>query len=78
MQADGQGLVHAAAGHLKHLETPPNPSETAVRQALDLYRAAGCDRIVALGGGSPIDPVGGARRYAGLLRLGDGAGAPRP
>jgi 4-hydroxybutyrate dehydrogenase len=37
------------------LDTPPNPSEGAVLAALELYRAQGCDGIVAFGGGSPID-----------------------
>ncbi|TYR36451.1 iron-containing alcohol dehydrogenase [Mesorhizobium microcysteis] len=35
--------------------TPPNPTAEAVYSALDLYRDAGCDGIVAVGGGSPID-----------------------
>lgn len=36
-------------------ETPPNPTEAAVLAAAMRYRAAGCDGIVALGGGSPLD-----------------------
>jgi 4-hydroxybutyrate dehydrogenase len=36
-------------------ETPPNPTEAAVLAALAIYREAGCDGIVALGGGSSID-----------------------
>lgn len=36
-------------------DTPTNPTEAAVLAALALYRDAGCDGIVALGGGSPID-----------------------
>ncbi|TDU00835.1 hypothetical protein DFO45_0340 [Azorhizobium sp. AG788] len=36
-------------------ETPANPTEAAVRDALALYRSEGCDGIVAIGGGSPID-----------------------
>jgi alcohol dehydrogenase class IV len=35
--------------------TPGNPTEDAVRAALDRYRAGGCDGLVAVGGGSPID-----------------------
>ncbi|PDT74205.1 iron-containing alcohol dehydrogenase [Bradyrhizobium sp. C9] len=35
--------------------TPPNPTERATLQALARYREAGCDGLVALGGGSPID-----------------------
>lgn len=36
-------------------ETPGNPTELAVKQAADVYRQAGCDGIIALGGGSSID-----------------------
>ena len=35
--------------------TPPNPTEAAVLDALDLYRREKCDGIVALGGGSSMD-----------------------
>ncbi len=35
--------------------TPGNPTEAAVLQALDLYRAEKCDGIVAVGGGSSMD-----------------------
>jgi alcohol dehydrogenase class IV len=35
--------------------TPPNPNETAVREAVAAYKAGGCDGIVAVGGGSAID-----------------------
>jgi hypothetical protein len=36
-------------------DTPTNPTESAVLAALDLYRSHGCDGLVAIGGGSPID-----------------------
>lgn len=36
-------------------ETPSNPTETMVRKAAAQYRAAGCDGLVAVGGGSSID-----------------------
>ena len=36
-------------------ETPANPTEGAVLAALDLYRSEGCDGLIAVGGGSPID-----------------------
>ena len=36
-------------------DTPPNPTEDAVEAALAVYRDAGCDGLVALGGGSSID-----------------------
>ena len=35
--------------------TPPNPTEEAVGEAVDAYRKGGCDGLIALGGGSPID-----------------------
>jgi 4-hydroxybutyrate dehydrogenase len=35
--------------------TPPNPTESAMRDALALYRAQGCDGLIAIGGGSPMD-----------------------
>ncbi|HVE90664.1 MAG TPA: iron-containing alcohol dehydrogenase [Burkholderiaceae bacterium] len=35
--------------------TPQNPDEQAVEEAVALYEASGCDGVIALGGGSPID-----------------------
>jgi len=35
--------------------TPPNPTEAAVREGVVVYRDGGCDGVIALGGGSPID-----------------------
>lgn len=35
--------------------TQTNPTEGAVLAALDLYRSGGCDGLIAIGGGSPID-----------------------
>ncbi|MCZ6847021.1 MAG: iron-containing alcohol dehydrogenase [Alphaproteobacteria bacterium] len=35
--------------------TPANPTEQAVCDAAAVYRESGCESIVALGGGSPID-----------------------
>ncbi|GDX57168.1 iron-containing alcohol dehydrogenase [Comamonadaceae bacterium] len=36
-------------------QTPSNPTEAAVRAAAVVYRAQGCDGLIALGGGSAID-----------------------
>ena len=36
-------------------ETLSNPDEASVHAALAIYREAGCDGLVALGGGSPMD-----------------------
>jgi 4-hydroxybutyrate dehydrogenase len=35
--------------------TPPNPTEEAVLEGVVAYRDGGCDGVIALGGGSPID-----------------------
>jgi len=84
------GLVAEALAHLPaetpvFLDTPPNPTEGAVIAALEQYRAEGCDGIIAIGGGSPIDLAKGvallathpgpleqyAMIYGGLARIGD-------
>jgi alcohol dehydrogenase class IV len=52
------GLALDALGGLPHAVfdgTPGNPTEAAVRAAAAAYRAAGCDGLVAVGGGSSID-----------------------
>ena len=36
-------------------ETPSNPTEAAVRAAVEVYRSNGCDGLIAVGGGSAID-----------------------
>ncbi len=36
-------------------QTPSNPTEAAVRAAADMYKASGCDGLIAVGGGSAID-----------------------
>ena len=36
-------------------QTPSNPTEAAVRAAVDAYRANNCDGLIAVGGGSAID-----------------------
>jgi len=45
-------------------DTPPNPTEEAVEAALAVYRDAGCDGIVAVGGGSSIDLAKGVALMA--------------
>lgn len=44
--------------------TPPNPTEEAVEAAVAVYRDAGCDGIVAVGGGSSIDLAKGVALMA--------------
>ena len=36
-------------------QTPSNPTEAAVRAAAQIYKAQGCDGLIAVGGGSSID-----------------------
>ncbi|HVE52653.1 MAG TPA: iron-containing alcohol dehydrogenase [Ramlibacter sp.] len=36
-------------------QTPSNPTEAAVRAAVQIFKAQGCDGLVAVGGGSAID-----------------------
>ena len=45
--------------------TPANPTEAAVLQARALYREAGCDGLVGLGGGSSIDLAKAVRLLSG-------------
>ena len=65
-------------------DTPPNPTEAAVREASGAYRAHQADGLIGLGGGSPLDlakavavavthPPGPLKQYAviegGLARI---------
>ncbi|PBC36068.1 enoyl-CoA hydratase [Rhodococcus sp. ACPA4] len=59
---DTNGVLATALEHLRSksdiprfIDVPSNPTETAVREALSLYRDNGCDGIIAVGGGSPMD-----------------------
>ncbi len=45
----------ATQAHAVFDQTPFNPTEQAVRAAVDKFRAEGCDGLVAVGGGSSID-----------------------
>jgi alcohol dehydrogenase class IV len=63
------GLLDRVARQLppdapRFLDVPPNPTEAAVTAALDVYRQAGADGIVAVGGGSPIDLAKGVALLA--------------
>ncbi|MBV6290173.1 iron-containing alcohol dehydrogenase [Pseudomonas aegrilactucae] len=57
------GIVDTALGTLASTTavpviydgTPPNPNENAVREAVAMFKACGCDGIIAIGGGSAID-----------------------
>jgi alcohol dehydrogenase class IV len=59
---EGAGLVNRLKAVLPKgpdvpvfTETPTNPTERAVLAALDFYQSEGCDGLIAIGGGSPID-----------------------
>jgi 4-hydroxybutyrate dehydrogenase len=49
------GLTAAGIGVTIYDGTPGNPTEDAVAEAVALYQADGCDGVVCVGGGSPID-----------------------
>ncbi|MCD8195277.1 MAG: iron-containing alcohol dehydrogenase [Coprobacillus sp.] len=70
-----QGIEYAV-----YDKTQPNPTTDNVEEALKLYKDAGCDSLIGLGGGSPIDCVKavGARvanpkktcnKMAGILKV---------
>ncbi|MFA3919460.1 iron-containing alcohol dehydrogenase [Ruegeria hyattellae] len=46
-------------------ETPSNPTEASILAATAEYKRAGCDGIIAIGGGSPLDLAKGVRLLTG-------------
>lgn len=52
------------ARHALYADTPANPTEDAVHEALELYRKHDCDGVVAFGGGSSIDLAKGVALLA--------------
>ncbi|WP_424624326.1 iron-containing alcohol dehydrogenase [Achromobacter marplatensis] len=61
----------ASASFAVFNDTPPNPSETAVRAGVASLKDAGCDGVIAVGGGSSIDlakAVAISARHEGALR----------
>lgn len=60
----GRAQEFLPAGTPVYDGTPPNPTEGAVLAALERYRAEGCDGIIAIGGGSPIDLAKGVALLA--------------
>ena len=54
----------APAGAPVFTDVPTNPTEAASLAALEAYKAAGCDGLVAIGGGSPIDLAKGVALLA--------------
>jgi 4-hydroxybutyrate dehydrogenase len=59
-----KALAFLPEGTPVFVDTPPNPTESAVLAALAMYQAEGCDGLVALGGGSPIDLAKGVALLA--------------
>jgi len=53
-------LAKAEIPHVVFSEVEPNPSVNTVNAIQRLYLAEGCDGIIALGGGSPMDAAKGA------------------
>lgn len=49
------GLLGAFAPVPVYDGTPGNPTEEAVTEALMIYQSEGCDGVICLGGGSPMD-----------------------
>ena len=51
-------MALSALGALPHAvfdQTPSNPTEAAVRAAVEVFHSHGCDGLIAVGGGSSID-----------------------
>jgi 4-hydroxybutyrate dehydrogenase len=57
-------VISEGAGLPVFTRTPTNPTEEAVEDALALYREQGCDGLIAVGGGSPIDLAKGVALLA--------------
>ena len=73
-------LTKNAVGYVVYDKTRPNPTVDNVEEALTVYRENGCDALIAVGGGSPIDcakavgarvayPKKSLRKLKGLLRV---------
>jgi len=65
-------LEDAGVGATVYDEVRPDPTIANVEAAHDRYREAGCDCVVTLGGGSPIDTgkaVGVLAAHGGSIRL---------
>lgn len=58
-------MSYLVPGAALYDDTPANPTEAAVMDATALFRQAGCDGVVALGGGSSIDLAKGVRLLSG-------------
>ncbi|NDF03624.1 MAG: iron-containing alcohol dehydrogenase, partial [Betaproteobacteria bacterium] len=61
-----KGLISLIANlrPIVFFETPENPTEAALEQAVKAYEENGCDGVIAVGGGSPIDLAKGVALLA--------------
>jgi alcohol dehydrogenase class IV len=57
-------IAQLGPGAVVHSDVHANPTEADVLGGLALYREAGCDGVVGLGGGSPIDAAKAIRLLA--------------
>ena len=53
--AAGLSAAQPAFAQSPQPSAPPNPTEASVRAAHEVWRASGCDGLIAVGGGSSID-----------------------
>jgi alcohol dehydrogenase len=56
-----EGAMEGSNSHIAAVydTTPPDSSNTVVNEIADMYRASGCDCLIAVGGGSCIDTAKG-------------------
>src|SRR5512133_2428058 len=57
-------LDAAGVGHAVFDGVEPNPTGATIERGLAAYRENGCDGVVAIGGGSPLDAGKGVRLMA--------------
>jgi alcohol dehydrogenase class IV len=50
-----QSVEAAGLSHVLYIGVSPNPKVDEIMSGVELYRNEGCDALVAVGGGSPID-----------------------
>ena len=50
-----RNLISNDFSSIYYEETPANPTENAVNEALELYKTNNCDGVIGFGGGSSID-----------------------
>lgn len=66
-----RALAGTVASPVVYDDTPSNPNENAVREAVGMFKECGCDGVIAIGGGSAIDLAKGVAvcaRHEGPLK----------